>query len=299
MEKDENYQKYKENLIRLKSQAEERLQQAIDEYNKDRELVEASSMSDDKKARRLQARLNIISTKKRALNNLSNQLEFVRPSTEEDKIYRLRQYDEFPQKIGNVVQDDLPLRFHGCSIYAARDIIHSGEISSSVDRLGIETSYDVEGQVSVTTKQTIETTIRGYTDLVGNYDMPAGCVFVLLPKDEYDAKAGEKSMLMQNVSFKDEPDRLVSIITTPENIDKVTDWSQECGIDVSKIYDFDGFIKSIEKNELIKVTSNDFYNQLVSASKKLTESQIEQVTQGLINAYDLRYKEGEKGEEIK
>ena len=59
-----------------------------------------------------------------------------------------------------------------------------GEISSSVDRVGSSTSYDVSDQVSVTTKNTIETTVQGYAGLTGNYNLPAGCIFVILPQDE-------------------------------------------------------------------------------------------------------------------
>lgn len=162
-------------------------------------------------------------------------------------MYRLRQYDEFSNNIKNMVSSNLPLRFHGCPIYTARQIISDGEISSSVDRLGVSTSYDVEDQVSVTTIDTVDTTVKGYAKLVGDYTLPAGCIFVLLPKDENDALAGQ-SMLMQNVDFKAEPERLIGIITTPENISIAKSWAQENGVDTSKICEYDNFIDLINQN---------------------------------------------------
>lgn len=237
----EDFEKRKNNLIRYKATLEENLKKAIDKYNS----IESSEV--DKKEARLKIAQKTISTRKNALAQIEDQLEFLRPSDEKDMQYRLRQCDEFSKKMKDLVPEDLPLRFHGCPIYTAKHIIESGEISSSVDRLGVKTSYDPEGQISVTTKNTLDTTIHGYTHLSEKF-FPAGCVFVLLPKDELDAKAGG-SMLMGNVNFKQEPNRLYGIITTPENIEKVSQWAEVSGIDLNKIHDFDEFAKSFEKQK--------------------------------------------------
>lgn len=234
----EEFEKRRNNLIRYKITLEENLKKAIDKYNS----IESSEI--DKKEARLKIAQKTISSRKNALVQIEDQLEFLRPSDEKDMEYRLRQYDEFSKKMKDLIPENLPLRFHGCPIYTAKHIIESGEISSSVDRLGVETSYDTEGQISVTTKDTLDTTIRGYTHLSENF-LPAGCVFVLLPKDELDAKAGD-SMLMGNVNFQQEPNRLYGIITTPENIERVSQWAKLSGIDLSKIHDFDEFAKSFE-----------------------------------------------------
>lgn len=237
----EEFKKRKNNLIRYKATLEENLKKAIDKYHS----IESSEI--DKKEARLKIAQKTISSRKNALAQVEDQLEFLRPSNEKDMEYRLRQYDEFSKKMKDLVPEDLALRFHGCPIYTAKHIIESGEISSSVDRLGVETSYDTEGQISVTTKDTLDTTIHGYTHLSENF-LPAGCVFVLLPKDELDAKAGD-SMLMGNVNFKQEPNRLYGIITTPENIERVSQWAKVSGIDLNKIHDFDEFAKSFEKQK--------------------------------------------------
>lgn len=237
----EEFEKRRNNLIRYKITLEENLKKAIDKYNS----IESSEI--DKKEARLKIAQKTISSRKNALVQIEDQLEFLRPSDEKDMEYRLRQYDEFSKKMKDLIPENLPLRFHGCPIYTAKHIIESGEISSSVDRLGVETSYDTEGQISVTTKDTLDTTIQGYTHLSENF-LPAGCVFVLLPKDERDAKAGD-SMLMGNVNFQQEPNRLYGIITTPENIERVSQWAKLSGIDLSKIHDFDEFAKSFERQK--------------------------------------------------
>lgn len=244
----ERFEKKKEILIKNRQLAEKRLLSAVEKYKK----IEESDV--DRKEDRLRIAKSTIITKKYVLQQINEQIEFSRPENYEDIAYRQRQYYEFPNLIKRIVPDDIPLRFHGCPINVAQHILEDGEISSSMDRLGIATSYDVEDQVSVTTKNTIETTVSGYAGLSGDYNMPAGCIFVVLPKDEIDAKAGD-SMLMSNVSFKQCPERLVSIITSPENLQRLSQWAQESGIDISKICDYDGFQSLLEK--YIEKTHNE------------------------------------------
>ena len=119
----------------------------------------------DKKELRLEIAGRTLQSREYALGLIESQLEFLRPSSQEDMEYRLKQYNEFSKQIKAVVPDDLHLCFHGCPIYVAKHIIEDGEISSSVDRIGSSTSYDVSDQVSVTTKNTIETTVQGYAGL--------------------------------------------------------------------------------------------------------------------------------------
>jgi phenylpyruvate tautomerase PptA (4-oxalocrotonate tautomerase family) len=238
------FEKEKEILLRNRDSAIERVKRAKEKYEKIK-----SDDSIDKKEQRLEVAKNIIQRKEYALEQINNKLEFLRPSTNEDMEYRLKQYNEFSKQVKLEVPDNLHLCFHGCPIYAARNIIKDGEISSSVDRVGIETSYDTSDQVSVTTKNTIETTVQSYTGLAGDYNFPAGCIFAILPKDENEIKTSEKNMLISNVSFKENPERLYSIITTPENIESVTKWAEKANIDLSKIHDFEGFIQEIRKQK--------------------------------------------------
>lgn len=244
MENIEKFERKKEILLKNRENALQRIEKAEEKYKKIK-----SDDTIDKKELRLEIAEKTIRSRKYALEQIDNQLEFLRPSSQEDIDYRLKQYDEFSKQIKVEVPDDLHLCFHGCPIYAAKHIIEDGKISSSVDRIGSETSYDVSDQVSVTTKNTIETTVQGYTGLTGNYNLPAGCIFVILPKDESEIKTSETSMLIGNVSFKENPERLYSIITTPENIEKVSEWAEKANIDLSKIHNFEDFIKEIKKQK--------------------------------------------------
>lgn len=245
MDNIEEFQRKKEILLRNRESALQRVKQAEEKYKK----IKGDDVI-DKKEIRLELAERMIKKRKYALEQLDDQLKFLRPSSQEDVDYRQKQYNEFSKQVKAEVPDDLHLCFHGCPIYAAKHIIEDGEISSSVDRIGSETSYDISGQVSVTTKNTIETTVQSYTGLAGNYNLPAGCIFVILPKDEREIETSETSLLIGNVSFRENPERLYAIITTPENIEKVSEWAKEADIDLSKIHSFEGFIKAIKKQEI-------------------------------------------------
>ncbi len=245
MDNIEEFERKKRNLLKNRENALQRVKTAKEKYKK----IEMDDTI-DKKELRLEIAKKTIQSREYALEQIDNKLEFLRPSSQEDIDYRLKQYDEFSKQVKAEIPDDLHLCFHGCSIYAAKHIIEDGEISSSVDRIGAETSYDVSDQVSVTTKNTIETTVQGYTGLIGNYNLPAGCIFVILPKDENEIKTSKTSMLIGNISFKENPERLYSIITTPENIERVSEWAEKNNIDLSKIHDFEGFIKEIKKQKI-------------------------------------------------
>lgn len=241
----ENYNKNKNMLLYNKKIRQEKLDVAIQKYE------EIKNSNIDKKEQRLQLAATNVNRRKYALNIIEEELSYLRPAISEDIEYRLRQYKEFTEEVRNCIPEDLPLRFHGCPIYAAKKIIESGEISSSADRQGFETSYDTNGQISVTTKESLDITVTSYAGLIDNYNLPAGCIFVLLPKDDFDRECG-KSLLMGNVSFKKEPSRLFGIITTPENIPRVNIWCQENNIETNKIYDYDNFTLLFNQNKSIR-----------------------------------------------
>lgn len=64
---------------------------------------------------------------------------------------------------------------------------------------------------------------------------------------------------MGNVSFKDNPDRLYGIISTPENMENLKTWAREAGIDESKLFDFDSFVQHLEK--IKEASENSSRNQ--------------------------------------
>ena len=138
MENIEEFNRKKDILIRNRESALQRVEKAKEKYKK-------IKMDDtiDKKELRLEIAGRTLQSREYALGLIESQLEFLRPSSQEDMEYRLKQYNEFSKQIKAVVPDDLHLCFHGCPIYVAKHIIEDGEISSSVDRIGSSTSYDV------------------------------------------------------------------------------------------------------------------------------------------------------------
>ncbi|HUC89412.1 MAG TPA: hypothetical protein VMR45_01290 [Patescibacteria group bacterium] len=175
------------------------------------------------------------------LVELQHQLEFLRPSSDQDMEYRTRIERELTPAIQAAMPAGLPLRFHGSTVYEGRDIIISGGLSSSVDRMSIQSSMDVAGQVSVTIPESVDQTIHGYIDLFDDKCcLPPGCIFVLLPESEEDAAAGH-SMLMGNVDFQKDPRRLFAILTSHESLPHFQEWATLAGVDPQKVTEYFDF----------------------------------------------------------
>lgn len=175
-----------------------------------------------------------------------DKLRFLRPRDKTDIEYRLKVQNELASLILDNTPNGLPLRFHGTSIYNAEHIIKDGELSSSVDRLDIETSYDLSGQISVTKPDTVRTTLSYADSITENYQLPAGCIFVMLPKSAEDAQRGD-SMLMSNVSFKENPQKLFAVLASPEMLSKVKEWMTQSGLDAHKVFDHFAFIDQLKQ----------------------------------------------------
>lgn len=204
-------------LLKSKNEAEKLLNDAIKNYDK---IAKGFSL---RKEIKLKSAENIIHLREKNLNVINTDLEYLRPRNIEDMEYRQRQYNDFSDFIIKNIPDDLPLRFHGSPLHASKEIILSGELSSPGDRLGVEISYDTPGMVYVNTRDNIFNTVRNFCNLTYDYDTPAGCLFVVTPKDEHDEITGH-NQTMESIYFKNNPDRLVAVISTPENISDLKDW---------------------------------------------------------------------------
>ena len=253
MNSEEEYKKYTLNILNYRKRLEENLTRANEKY-----LAAQAAPDEGKKEKKLAVAKNNISSRQHALEKNLLLEEFSRPATQEDISYRDRQSSEFTSNLNKAIPKDNDLFFHGCPIYAARDIIKSGGLSSSVDRIGVSTSYDVEDQVSVTTKDSLDITIGSYTGLNGEgYHLPAGCVFVFKPENEEDLENAKKSLLTSNTSFRDNPERLIAILSSKENSERLNEWCKNAEIDTSKVFDFDGFVKHLgNQRESSQIKSN-------------------------------------------
>lgn len=177
------------------------------------------------------------------LHRSTRQLQFMRPNIASDIAYRDDIVKKYVLQLNSVVPLNSNLRFHGTPIYYAEEIIKSGEISSTMDRLGYMRSSNLNGRISVYTANKLsEFDMSMYWDMASYGScLPGGCVFVLLPKDDAEASL-IRSNEMNNVNFKNNPNQLVGILTTPENIERVQGWMIDSGLDFNKVYTFEKFL---------------------------------------------------------
>lgn len=198
-------------------------------------------------------KINEISRWKQALEETKLKLKFVRPNKKEDIAYRQNQLNDnkFVNELQSVVPSDLDLRFHGTPIYFAEQIIRNGEITSTADRYdGYMKSTDMKGEISASTIKTLPRTLDFFSDMEAHQrSMPAGCIFVLLPKDKDDATFGID--LLHSVNFKKNPEQLFGIFTTPENIERVKEWMNESGLDSNLVNTFEGFLDVVKGNKYL------------------------------------------------
>lgn len=198
-------------------------------------------------------KINEISRWKQALEETKLKLKFVRPNKKEDIAYRQNQLNDnkFVNELQSVVPSDLDLRFHGTPIYFAEQIIRNGEITSTADRYdGYMKSTDMNGEISASTIKTLPRTLDFFSDMEAHQrSMPAGCIFVLLPKDKDDATFGID--LLHSVNFKKNPEQLFGIFTTPENIERVKEWMNESGLDSNLVNTFEGFLDVVKGNKYL------------------------------------------------
>lgn len=195
-------------------------------------------------------RVNDLNKSIRAVENAiriaEDKLRFLRPKNKADIEYRLKVQDELSPLILKNIPDGLPLRFHGTPIYNAEHIIEAGELSSSGARLGVETSHDTAEGISVTKPETIWTTLSYLEKDNENYQLPAGCIFVVLPKSAEDAQLGD-SMIMLNVYFRENPQRLFGVLASPEMLPKVKEWMTQSGLDSNKATNYFAFVDQLKQ----------------------------------------------------
>lgn len=185
------------------------------------------------------------------INDLLKESLFYRNPIQEDIDYRVEYISSksFLLDFYNCLPEDLPLRFHGSPIQRVKQIIESGEISSSVDRVGFETSTNnVSNQISTHDKSLFHKSILYYTDLTIIYK-PLGCIFVLI--DPNNSKIIDYGICsMQNFNLKENQEKLFGIITSPESAVLVREWCNQNGIDGNKVFDYEQFIAYMKSKKL-------------------------------------------------
>lgn len=255
--KNEEYEIYKKNLATYKKDIE-RFKKDI--VNAERKLEEARAKFSEE-SEEVKYEKDQVGRWKQCLENATLALKFVRPNSQEDMAYREGiSGEDYSKKLQEVISPNLDLRFHGSPIYFTEQIIKSGKISSTADRYdGYIKSTDREGEISASTVKTLSRTIECFLDMSGIRSLPAGCIFAMYPKDEADANYGLD--LLHAVNFKENPEQLFGVFTTPENIEQVTKWMEKAGFQDKRVYTFEGFLEAVkEKSQSMDMPTQEQEN---------------------------------------
>ena len=172
---------------------------------------------------------------------------FKRPQNKEDIKYRKIKRATFETELKKVLYPDCTLCFHGTTIWNTQKILKSKNISAEIDRIGQNGDVlDMPGKISVSTVNNVWFTIKHFADL-GNYNYPAGCIFVIEPKNEEEIKSSTEKNYINNIDFEENPERIKYIITTPENIELVKKWINESGLKINSniVVDYDEVITNM------------------------------------------------------
>ncbi len=176
--------------------------------------------------------------------NIKKDLSFKRPWNHEDVKYRKIQSLKFEDNLKKELDETSEFCFHGTPIWNTEKIIKSKNISAEADRLGkTPEGLDISGYIYVSTMKNLWFTIKNHSDLL-NFDYPAGCIFVIKPKNKTDIQTARTKNIIKNVDFNKSPEILKAIITTPENIDRVKNWIIESEIKVQAdiVMNFEEFL---------------------------------------------------------
>lgn len=220
-----------------------RLTKYVNEYTEKFNRIKKEFSPEDKEYKEAKDNLyNWIVT----LDMHKSDTEFFRPNTWEDIEYREKLVIDYPNKLKNVLSPNFDLRFHSTSISFAKQIIKSKEISSTPDRYdGYIKNSDGKDVISVSDRNDLSRTIHSYANLnLYTQALPAGCIFALLPKDEKDVSHYTQSV-MSKVDFKQNPEQLFGICTTPENIQRVKEWMNEARLNPDIVYTYEEFLNVV------------------------------------------------------
>ncbi len=171
----------------------------------------------------------------------------MREATSEDTNERVDMYKNATREVDEAIPDGIPIVFHGNNnIGLVETIMKTGGLFTPDERgVGYRS---LATQIDVTGKKYIGTSLEFAEPGIESY-MPYGAIFAFMPSiDEYDKvlKTGTGSEVpggVKGVNFREEPDRLVGVITTNENLDRLRTLANTTGIDPSKVVTKEGFLE--------------------------------------------------------
>lgn len=183
---------------------------------------------------------------KRRMNELENQLSYMREDIPEDLEERKKIRQSFSNQVAEIIPDGIPMVFHGNNdIATIYEILKSGGLKTPEER-GVDFK-SFATQIDVANKHDIHVPVE-FADPGIDSARPYGAIFAFYPKKDEIYKGlenfgSEVPGGVQSIDFKEDDDRFVGIITTEENKERIQKWLQEFGMDYKKIFTHLEFIE--------------------------------------------------------
>lgn len=183
---------------------------------------------------------------KRRINELENQLSYMREDIPEDLEERKKIRQSFSQQVAEIIPDGVPMVFHGNNdIATIYEILKSGGLKTPEER-GVDFK-SFATQIDVANKYDIHVPIE-FADPGIESARPYGAIFAFYPKKDEIYKGledfgSEVPGGVQSIDFKEDDERFVGVITTEENKERIQKWLQEFGMDDKKIFTHSEFIE--------------------------------------------------------
>lgn len=238
-------------IIRMIGSVRQELSLVIDIYRKTEDSTDTHPQLKQEALHKLQAEINSLDNR---IHRLELELNIIRPENQRDMNYRNHLKQDFAMQLNALAVYFPELRFHASNIIASLEIITSKQISSSGERGLGQSSFDLNGQISVTGPDGVQLSINDYLGIKDKM-LPLGCMFVILPKDNNDAHS-VRSFLMGSLKLTNDADkkRLVAVLTSPENLKQVRTVLENSGFDKSLAMEFFAFINHLKNKVTAKQT---------------------------------------------
>ena len=245
---------------------------------------EAIKSNETRKAEAYGSRVEKI---KRRINELENQLSYMREDIPEDLEERKKIRQSFSKQVAEIIPDGIPMVFHGNNdIAAIYEILKTGGLKTPEER-GVDfKSFAV--QIAVANKYDIHVPVE-FADPGIDSARPYGAIFAFYPKKDEIYKGlenfgSEVPGGVQSIDFKEDDDRFVGIITTEENKERIQKWLQEFGMDYKKIFTHLEFIEMCKDRfkdiqltngqKLVKQVVDEIFDAiLIAKTERTIESQ--------------------------
>ena len=178
---------------------------------------------------------------------LQSKINYMRKPYIEDMEERKDIKLNYNEKIKKTIREDVPMVFHGVSyLGVVEEILKSGGLFTLEERnMSIRS---LANQIDVTQRGRIQTTLE-FADPPGYYTLPYGAIFALMPLKEEEHKVlhtkegSEVPGGIESINFREHPERLISIITTSENIDLIRSWCEKYMIDPNLVLTHEQFLE--------------------------------------------------------